>query len=268
MEKSWKDAIIEVLRQAGEAMHYADIADQIVERGLRSELTATATPANSVAATIAMSFRNEGASSPFVRAARGFYTIRELQQESSSNQPEEPAESNASETTGVVNAFGMFWERGKVLWESRPRLLGQQQGASVSVDFRDQRGVYLLHDAQGVVYVGRATDQGLGTRLYQHTLDRLNGRWTRFSWFGIYPVTAKGDLNTSINLNVKDPAVLIATMEAVLIEGLEPRQNRRQGDDFRAIEYLQYEDPKLEVDRKIAIFQELADKLKTQQLSR
>jgi hypothetical protein len=31
-------------------------------------------------------------------------------------------------------------------------------------------------------------------------------------------------------------------MEAVLVEGLEPRQNLEQGDDFQAIEFLQVED--------------------------
>jgi hypothetical protein len=41
MEKSWKDAIIEVLAAASKAMHYANLPIQIVERGLRSELTAT-----------------------------------------------------------------------------------------------------------------------------------------------------------------------------------------------------------------------------------
>jgi hypothetical protein len=34
-------------------------------------------------------------------------------------------------------------------------------------------------------------------------------------------------------------------MEALLIEGLEPPQNRRRGDDFRAVEYLQAEDREL-----------------------
>jgi hypothetical protein len=37
--------------------------------------------------------------------------------------------------------------------------------------------------------------------------------------------------------------VVVATMEAVLIEGLEPRQNRKRGDDFQAVEFLQFEDP-------------------------
>jgi hypothetical protein len=64
--------------------------------------------------------------------------------------------------------------------EDRTKLLGKQQQDSVTVDFGKQIRVYFLHDAQGVVYVGRAFDQSLGRRLQQHTADRLNRRWNRF----------------------------------------------------------------------------------------
>ena len=105
-------------------------------------------------------------------------------------------------------------------------------------------------------------NQNLGRRLRQHTSDRLTGRWTRFSWFGIYPVEENGDLRKSADFSNVETGIVIATMEAVLIEGLEPRQNRKRGD-FQAIEFLQVEDPKLELNRKLAIFQELAAHLKT-----
>jgi hypothetical protein len=38
---------------------------------------------------------------------------------------------------------------------------------------------------------------------------------------------------------------MVATLEALLIEALEPPQNRKRGDDFSAIEYLQDIDPEL-----------------------
>ena len=146
-----------------------------------------ATPANTVATIITVSMREEGSGSPFVRVERGVYGLREkVQREALSepNIPEAPVSGTeiSSETTGLVNAFGMFWDRTKVAWATQPKILGQQQTGSNPVDFSDQRGVYLLHDSQGVVYVGRATDQGLGRRLAQHINDRLGGRWTRFSW--------------------------------------------------------------------------------------
>ena len=43
---------------------------------------------------------------------------------------------------------------------------------------------------------------------------------------------------------------MVATVEAVLIEGLEPGQNRKRGDDFQAIEFNQVEDPEVEKQRR------------------
>jgi hypothetical protein len=54
--------------------------------------------------------------------------------------------------------------------------------------------------------------------------------------------------------------VIVATMEALLIEGLEPPQNRR-GDDFRAIEYIQREDPELERRRLASLLGEIQSRL-------
>lgn len=173
---------------------------------------------------------------------------------------EDLPETASSPVTGIINAFGMFWERSKVRWEARPRIFGQQQAGATPVDFCDQKAVYLLHDSQGIVYVGRVTDQNLGRRLFQHTVDRSNGRWTRFSWFGVWPVTQNGTLETGADLRL-NVDVVIATMEAVLIEGLEPRQNRKRGGDFQAVEFLQFEDPELKKARKQAVLQSLAAQL-------
>jgi hypothetical protein len=41
------------------------------------------------------------------------------------------------------------------------------------------------------------------------------------------------------------PPSLIGTLEALLIEALEPPQNRKRGDDFSLVEYLQDVDPEL-----------------------
>ncbi|MGD1026132.1 HTH domain-containing protein [Candidatus Binatus soli] len=253
----WKDAIVKVLQDAKAPMHYTEIAEKIAEGSLRQELTAT--PANTVVAIITTSLKNDGAESPFSRTSRGYYSLRDAEQQAPAL--EEGSETETSEVTGLVNAFGMFWERSKILWASQPKILGQQQTASGSVDFCDQRGVYLLHDSQGVVYVGRTTDQSLGRRLYQHTIDRLAGRWTRFSWFGVYPVEPNGTLRTAAALEAIGTDVVIATMEAVLIEGLEPRQNRKRGDDFQAIEFIQLEDPEIESDRNRRLLQELLQEL-------
>ena len=158
-------------------MHYVEIAEQIFEQGHRT--AETANPTSSVAAIIAQSFSKERDKSPFVRVGRGQYGLRETNKPTGRSIVEELTETGSSGITGVINAFGMFWDRSKVKWESEPLILGQKSGAK-AVNFGGQRGVYLLHDAQGVVYVGRTTDQSLGKRLHQHTSDRLTGRWTPF----------------------------------------------------------------------------------------
>jgi HB1, ASXL, restriction endonuclease HTH domain len=244
-------------------MHYSDIADAIIARKLRSEVGAT--PVKTVAAVISLS------SSEFVRTGRGEYTLRAKQSDQSPGatnvdeptpeQIEQEVEAvTEEESAGIIQAFGMYWARTSVVWSANPSLLGQQQSGAKPVNFTNQRGVYLLYDDRDVIYVGRATDQGLGKRLFQHTVDRLASRWNRFSWFGLWRVTQNGDLE-EMSPRPLPADIIVTTMEALLIEGLEPPQNRRRGDDFRAVEYLQAEDPELEKRRMMSLLAEMSAKL-------
>ena len=52
---------------------------------------------------------------------------------------------------------------------------------------------------------------------------------------------------------------IIPTLEGILIEALEPRQNRKRGDDLAAVEYLQKEDPLVERKKKQAILKAAMD---------
>lgn len=57
-----------------------------------------------------------------------------------------------------------------------------------------------------------------------------------------------------------DMKVLADTLEAILIETIEPRQNRKQGDTFSGIEYLQQESPEIKRKMKEEFIREIADK--------
>lgn len=244
---TWDEAVQAVLREAGGALHYSEIAERIVAQGLREEVGAT--PQQTVAATISMSLRE--VDSPYVRVARGEYALRsELQ--IGTVAPSAPELVAEEAVTGALKAFGMYWQRGLVMW-ARPRLLGKQAGGT-EVNFADQQGVYLLHDRDRVIYVGRADDT-LFARLKAHTTDRLSGRWDRFSWFGLRAVQSDGALSEVV-LDWRH-SVVIETLEALLIESLEPPLNRRRGDNLSAAEYLQVEDPDLEALRR----QELAARI-------
>ena len=122
-------------------------------------------------------------------------------------------------------------------------------------------GIYLLHDSRETIYVGQAIEQPLGQRLRNHTSDRLSGRWDRFSWFGFYPVSDKGGLNKDLkfdNITIQDFGDIL---EAILIESIEPRQNRKQGNMFAGIEYLQQEAPEIKKRMKEQLIRELTEKL-------
>ncbi|NNG37374.1 hypothetical protein HKD39_17035 [Nakamurella sp. DB0629] len=257
----WRRAILKVLSDAEEPLHYSDIAQRILEDGLRQH--GGATPAATVAATISMSMQTD-----LVRVDRGVYALA-----SSSAKPASPAsvdepssaeeESSAptegvTEDTGFLNAFGMFWRREEVDWEQRGQvLLGAQLKAAQPIDFADQVGVYILYSGDRVLYVGRITEPRLGPRLWDHTRDRLTGRWDRFSWFGVREVADNGSLGRVPTGNFAVD-MLVATMEALLIEGLEPPQNRRRGDGFNATEFIQTTDPNVERRRAQQFLQRLA----------
>ena len=278
---SWKEAILTVLRESGVAMHGNEITRAILDRGLRTSVGAT--PVATVGSQIYTSLKSESDRSPFVRVGKATFGLRSWADHatpgpagstSSANPTRDPAQAGdaiAAATgdedaeAGLVGAFGMYWERASVHWAHTPKLLGQQDLKALAVDFAPQAGVYLLHDGRHVVYVGRASvrqnGHALGRRLFEHTYDRLKGRWDRFSWFGLLPVREDGSLASLPESFPASETLLVATLEALLIEALEPPQNRKRGDDFRAVEFIQVEDPEHEKRRREAILQDLIKRI-------
>lgn len=260
VEKSWREAIKTVLIEAAGPLHYADISERILSQGHYE--TEGATPASTVNAQITASIKHEGEKSPFVRVGKGIFSLRAtVALLVDQNEPVGPAlmgptveslssvsEVDVESSDSVIRCFGMYWKRELVVWKPSPRMFGRQQAASGAVDFGGQKGIYILYDHHTVVYVGRSIDRPLGKRLFEHTIDRLGSRWNRFSWFGLLDVTEDGNLRElPVTASL---AALVATLEALLIEALEPPQNRKRGDDFSAIEYIQDVDQELK-DREL-----------------
>lgn len=246
MENSWKEAIERVLREADSPLHYTEISEQILSRGYYS--TNGATPAATVNAQLSSSVKHDGENSPFIRVGKGTFSLRASSVPTAmppgrpkAQQPVAETEDESSDS--IIHSFGMYWKRDLVVWRNDLKMFGKQQVLSKPVDFGKQKGIYILYDHHTVVYVGRAIDRPLGKRLYEHAVDRLGSRWDRFSWFGLLDVTQDGNLReTPFNSSL---AALVATLEALLIEALEPPQNRKRGDYFPAIEYIQDIDPEL-----------------------
>jgi len=255
-ELQWKQAILKALKDTHAPMHYADITQAIIDKGYRVNVGAT--PAATVAANLSESMRNDP-KSPFVKIERGVYALRESK---GTPAAKTVAQTNEAEEVaremGLINAFGMFWSREGVYWKTTmPRLLGVQQSGSTPVNFTEQAGVYVLYDVHRPIYVGKVTEPRMGLRLFDHTRDRLTGRWNRFSWFGVRGVTGDGNLTPVPTAGIA-VATLIATMEALLIEGLEPPQNRRQGDGFNAVEFIQVTDPDIDKEQKRSLLAQLS----------
>jgi len=245
-ELTWKRAIDKVLGSSSTPLHYNDITERIISLGLRKNLGAT--PAATVSAQITASIKHDGSASPYIRVAKGTYTIRsgrsDIEPIPQKLTPDVDESEELEEQYDIVTSFGMFWRKEAVEWIATPKLLGMQQIGATPVDFFGQLGIYLLYDGREVIYVGRTTDRPLGRRLYEHTVDRMSSRWDRFSWFGLLPVSDNGKL---LSLpHTYNAARLIPALEAILIEALEPRQNRKRGDDLAAAEYIQKVDPEIE----------------------
>lgn len=265
----WRDAILRVLEESDEPLHYLEIAQAIIDNSYRTKVGAT--PAATVASYLSQAPLKEQVQ----RVSLGVYALTDTADEPVTETPatnaasieadpdddESVATGEDSVQMGLINAFGMFWRRSEVDWTKRSASLwGVQQSGSRLVNFGLQAGVYLLYDGSRVVYVGRVTEPRMGLRMWEHTRDRLQGRWDRFSWFGVRQVQQNGDLSALPEAGI-GVETLIATMEALLIEGLEPPQNRRQGDGFTALEFIQATDPAIEVQRKKTLLAELSSGL-------
>ncbi|MDO8886221.1 HTH domain-containing protein [Candidatus Oleimmundimicrobium sp.] len=264
-ELKWKEAIVKVFEDEKKALHYTDIAELIAERDYRKSLGAT--PLDTVSAVITTDINTNKEKSIFAKVDKGIYILRKFLDDRAQLVTEETeaemvtTQKTTKERYKIINAFGIYWNRNLVYWKTTPDLLGIQQIGASEVNFKDQIGIYLLHDSRETIYIGQAIDQPLGQRLKNHTNDRLGGRWDRFSWFGFYPVNETGKLLNDIKLDKITVQHLGDILEAILIESIEPRQNRKQGNLFFGLEYLQQEAPEIKKRLKEQIIRELTDKL-------
>lgn len=257
----WLEAIKKVLQDEKKALHYTEIAELISEKEYRKSVGAT--PANTVNAYINTDIKDKKEKSPFAKVDKGEYILRQFLDEQ-----EEFVDSGEGETQEkvereqIIEAFGIYWDRDKILWKTTPDIIGVQQIGATHVNFSSQVGIYLLHDGRETIYVGQAIEQPIGKRLYQHTMDRFRGRWDRFSWYGFYSVSDDAKIDTSkTSLNEITLSELANTLKAVLIESMEPRQNRKKGNTLSGIEYLQFEDPGIRKKRTKQILKELSEKI-------
>lgn len=235
----WEKAILKVLEDNGKAMHYRDIATEIIEKGLRSLENTGATPANTVN-TIIHGSKLIGKVVP--ASKKGEYILQSVVEKDPSlalvsvNSEEEDEESETSDA--LITAYGRFWSREK--WEQNCK---KMYGTSLvtknaqCVDFSNHAGIYMLHMGYQVIYVGQATN--LQTRLDIHTRNKKRNKWDRFSWFSIQDLDlGQGELDKKALTS----SALLDTLEALLIEILGPERNKQDGNNFADKEFEQVDE--------------------------
>lgn len=161
----------------------------------------------------------------------------------------------------IFRSYGLFWRADRVSYGSgrgsaKGQLLGCEVGSKdkAPIDFRDQIGIYALHDNFELVYIGQVGAKKevdkpgttLLTRLRAHRVGRLSERWDRFSWFGLRDVVKSSDKELTdprkANLSVTRGQIL-NLFEAVVIALSEPRLNRQSGNLSKSTQYFQYRAP-------------------------
>jgi len=148
--------------------------------------------------------------------------------------------------------MGLFWREDCVFWgagSNRGHLIGYRTGDSKKhIDFRRQRGIYVLYSDFRIIYIGQAGsgNASLFGRLKRHTRDDLAERWDRFSWFGLDRVLSSGRLAAPTVRAAPSTNTILDHIEGILIHAAEPPLNR-QGGSFgpNVKRYLQYRDERL-----------------------
>jgi hypothetical protein len=177
--------------------------------------------------------------------------------------------------SGFIKFYGLYWKKDEVIWKSKS-MLGQPSGwmgkgktskgfdrSTVQMNFWNQKGVYILYDDNlHPVYAGQAGLTRRGSTGGQHIGDRLNAHsrgiyrngWNLFSWFGfletdrlsLKSATPQQRLSPSWKFEPSSESELnqlLASFEAILIEGFAPRFNARGGDLGKAVLVDQFDPP-------------------------
>jgi hypothetical protein len=137
----------------------------------------------------------------------------------------------------IITSCGIRWQRDLIEWSPSPEITGKRLATDQVIDFREQRGVFILYDGRDVVFVDHALWRGLGVRLWEHTQDALADRWDSFSWFGLLPVGASGELGDLPE--AYDSALVASSLVSLLVQVLEPKLAHSRSRDLSEVEYSQ-----------------------------
>jgi len=224
-EVKWIEAIEIVLEDAKTTLHYKEITEKIYQKGLRIADGGNSDPKSTVHKIITDDIYKNGNKSKFLKVSEGHFIFRKYM-ESTKNTP-----------------FGICWDIEKVDWSTTvPDLWGCQSKDSRLINFSNQIGIYLLHDNRGrIIYVGK-TERSISQRLkehYSHSRDNLVGKWNKFSWFGLHLVNENGEIVEKGDNKEFSNTQMLAYLEGILIESIDPPENYESAKNFNKLEFFQ-----------------------------
>ena len=237
---TWEKAVLKVLRDANEALHYQEIYRRIANEKLVK--TRGKTPAKTVWSTCTKLVTKSQAR----RVEQGIYRINQDGAEATQEEKQGASEDAQQAEKFPSRSYGLLWSRDKVNWEGGRKqnkrwnqgLLGQENEGDKPKDFSGEPGIYLLHQHGQVMYVGQ-TKEELYSRLSDHTKDILSDRWDEFSFFSLGEVGQINHSDQPMSDTSVQKKVIVDLLEAVLIEVILPPLNRKSGNNL-GTKYRQY----------------------------
>ena len=166
------------------------------------------------------------------------YALEDRSEQEASENEYSNVQVNDAQENNFISSFGYMWRRSEVDWDNK-KMLGVLGARATPVDFWKQKGIYILYNDSKIIYAGQSME--LGKRLLDHrkSIDLINHKWNRFSWFGIlFPTSNTGQLTPSAERHTDKS--LVNGLESVLIEVLETTGNDKAGDGIAGKLYLQY----------------------------
>jgi hypothetical protein len=221
-------------------MDYEQIAVELAEGGHIAGFGVM--PRKQICIIMENAIAKEGDQCPFVRTEPGVYIARKLANSEHFRASQAAGPKLAFNPTGIITCYGQVWARESVTWRSNPVIFGCQFQNSPKINFFKQVGIYTLHsNDHALVYTGVSGDRTIGECLYEHTSDRLDGRWNRFSFYGLLPINENGTFSPlTRECTIED---ITASLQSILVEVSNPPANRRAYDYFSTLEFVQWRDP-------------------------
>ena len=134
----------------------------------------------------------------------------------------------------LIKAYGLHWDPEQIYGynnqSSRISFRGfvKKGNKKHEIDFWKAKGIYALFKDFELVYIGKVTENRLGTRIASHWRYRKD-HWDTFSFYSFSDIDFKqGKVKTITNTSVINNNMAIRTIEAIIINTAVPFNNKQE----------------------------------------